>query len=216
MHGAQALMTTHAIGTCPDCGARRVPGASACWQCGGTFATLPTAPASSLRWAKLPWAGVIPFGLFFLPWVIAGRYGVHRVISIAGLELALGRTLRGRPVPHEPLLWLIPAASLLLAALLLRAPRRTSGPQRWLPVAIIAWAGFLLLLIKAVQWLWVDPSPDTVWVVHWLTTEYLVSGSAFLVSALTATRAWMGSGSPRPQPSSSPSQDAPIDEGEIR
>lgn len=209
-------MSTHTIGLCPDCGARRVPGASACWQCGGTFATLPPAPAPSLRWEKLPWAGVIPLGLFFLPWVIAGRYGVHRVISIAGLELALGRTLRGRPVLHEPLLWLIPAASLLLAALLLLAPRRTSGPQRWLPVAIIAWAGFLLLFIKAVQWLWIDPPPETVWVVHWLTTEYLVSGSAFLVSALAATRAWMDPRSSRPQPSSSPSQDAPIDEGEIR
>jgi hypothetical protein len=164
----------------------------------------------------LPWAGVIPLGFFFLPWVIAGRYGVHRVISIAGLELALGRTLRGRPVLHEPLLWLIPAASLLLAALLVLAPRRIPGPQRWLPVAIIAWAGFLLLLFKAVQWLWIDPPPETVWAVHWLTTEYLVSGSAFLVSALSATQAWMDSGSPRPQSSSSPSQDAPIDEGEIR
>src|SRR3972149_7801891 len=104
MSDARPSLSTHTSGACPACGARRVPGASACWQCGGTFATLPTAPASSLRWVKLPWVGVIPFGLFFMPWVIAGPYGVHRVISVAGLELALGRTLRGRLVPHEPLL----------------------------------------------------------------------------------------------------------------
>ncbi|MDD5560104.1 hypothetical protein [Candidatus Methylomirabilis sp.] len=209
-------MSTHTIGLCPDCGARRVPGASACWQCGGTFATPPTAPVSSLRWAKLPWAGVIPFGLFFLPWVIAGPYWAHRVISVAGLELALGQTLKGHPVPQEPLLWFIPAASLLLGALLFQAHRRTPESWHWLLVTITAWAGFLLLLFKAVQWLWASPAPGTGWVVHWLTTEYLVSGSAFLVSALSATRAWMGSRSPRPQPSSSPSQDAPMDEGEIR
>lgn len=215
MRGVQAAITTHTIGPCPTCGARRVPGASACWQCGGAFAAPPTASVSPLRWVKMPWVGVIPFGLFFLPWVIAGRYGVHRVISIAGLELALGRTLRGRPVPHEPLLWLIPVASLLLAALLLRVHRRTPGPQHWLLVATVAWIGFLLLLFKAVQWLWVGPSPETVWVVHWLTSEYLVAGSAFFVSALSATRAWMGPRSPRPQSSSSPSEDTPFDEEKI-
>ena len=210
-------MTTHAIGACQACGARRVPGASACWQCGGTFATLPTAPVSPLRWVQVPWAGVIPFGLFFLPWVIAGPYWAHRVISVAGLELALGQTLRGRPVPHEPLLWLIPGASLLLAALLLRARRRTPGPRDWLLVAITAWVPFLLLLIKAVQWLWVIPSPGSVWVVHWLTTEFLVAESAFFVSGLAAMRAWMGARSPRPQQSSSsPSQDTPFDEGKIQ
>lgn len=216
MHDARPLMSTHTVGACPACGARRVPGASACWQCGGAFATLPTAPASPPRWVKVPWVGVIPFGLFFLPWVIAGPYGVQHVISIAGLELALGRTLRGRPAPHEPLLWFIPIASLLLAALLTWARRRTPEPRYWPLVAIIAWAPFLLLLIKAVQWLWVSPSPGTPWVIHWLTTEYLVASSAFFVSGLSAMRAWRGARSPRPQPSSSPSQDAPIDEGEIR
>lgn len=164
----------------------------------------------------MSWAGAIPFGLFFLPWVIAGPYWAHRVISVSGLELALGRTLKGRPVPQEPLLWLIPIASLLLAALLFRAGRRIPGPQHWPLVASAAWAGFALLLIKAAQWLWAGPSPETGWVVHWLTTEYLVSGAAFCVSALSATRAWMGERNPRPQSSSSPSQDTPIDEGEIR
>jgi uncharacterized protein (DUF983 family) len=217
MRDTQQPMTMHTTGACPACGARRVSEASACWQCGGTFATLPTAPASSRRWVKVSWAGVIPFGLFFLPWVIAGPYWAHRVISVAGLELALGRTLKGRPVPQEPLLWLIPLASLLLAALLFRAGRQTPGPQYRLLVASTAWAGFLLLLIKAVQWLWAGPTPGAAWVVHWLTTEYLVSGAAFFVSALTATRAWMDSRGPRPQSSSSaPSHDAPIDEGEIR
>lgn len=216
MRDTQQPMTMHTTGVCPNCGARRVSGASACWQCGAAFATLPTAPVSSLRWAKLPWAGVIPFGLFFLPWVIASPYGVHRVISIAGLELALGRTLRGRSVPHELLLWLIPLASLLLAALLLRAHRRTPGPQYWLLVATVAWVGFLLLLFKAVQWLWIGSASETVWVVHWLTTEYLVAVAAFFVSALTSTRAWMGQRSPRPQSSSTPSQDTPFDEGQIR
>ena len=217
MRDARASMTTHTIGTCETCGARRVPEASACWQCGGTFATLPTAPVSPLRWVKVPWAGVIPLGLFFLPWVIVGRYGVHRVISIAGLELAIGRTLRGRPVPHEPLLWLIPGASLLLAALLLRAHRRTPGPRYWLLVAITAWVPFLLLLIKAVQWRGVSPSPGSVWgVAHWLTSAYLLTGLAFFVSALSAMRAWMGARSPRPQSSSSSSQDTPFDEEKIR
>lgn len=216
MRGVQAAIATHTIGPCPTCGARRVPGASACWQCGGTFATLPTAPVSPLRWVKVPWVGVIPFWLFFLPWVIAGRYGVHRVISIAGLELALGRTLRGRPVPHEPLLWFIPVASLLLAALLAWARRRTPEPRYWLLVATIAWGAFLLLLIKAVQWLWVSPSPGTPWVAHWLTTEYLVAASAFFASGLSAMRVWMDARSPRPESSSSPSEDTPFDEGTIR
>ncbi len=209
MRGERASMSTHTISPCPDCGARRVPGASACWQCGGTFAPLPTAPASPLRWVTVPWVGVIPFGLFFLPWIIAGPYGVHRVVSIAGLELAIGRTLRGRSVPHEPLLWFIPIASLLLAALLAWARRRTPEPRYWLLVATIAWGGFLLFLIKAVQWLWVSPSPGTPWVVHWLTTEYLVASSAFFVSGLSALRVWMGARSPRPQSSSSPSEDTP-------
>src|SRR5574337_232398 len=151
MHGSRALMSTHPIGACPACGARKVSGASACWQCGAVFAALPRAPVSPRRWDKAPWVGVVPLGLFFLPWVIAGRYGVHRVISIAGLELALGRTLRGHDIPHEPLLWLIPVASLLLTALLLRTRRRTVGPGYWLIIAIIAWAAFLLLLVKAVQ-----------------------------------------------------------------
>lgn len=216
MRDARASMSTHTIGACPACGARRVPGASACWQCGGTFTTLPTPPVPRQRWVTVPWAGVIPFGLFFLPWVIIGRYGVHRVISITGLELAIGRTLRGRSVPHEPLLWFIPIASLLLAALLAWARRRTPEPRYWLLVAIIAWAPLLLLLIKAVQWLWVSPSPKTVWVVHWLTTEYLVAASAFFVSGLSAMRAWRGARSPRPQSSSSPSEDTPFDEGTIR
>ncbi len=211
MSDARPSLSTYTTGACPACGARRVPGASACWQCGGTFATTPpTAPASSLRWVTLPWVGVIPFGLFFLPWVIAGPYGVHRVLSVAGLELALGRTLRGRLVPHEPLLWLIPIASLLLAALLTWARRRTPGPRYWLLVATIAWGAFLLFLIKAVQWLWVSPSPGTPWVVHWLTTEYLVAISAFFVSGLSALRVWMGARIPRPQSSSSsPSEDTP-------
>lgn len=203
MHGTQASMDTHTVDLCPACGVRRVPGASACWQCGGALTAVPKTPVSPLRWVKVPWAGVLPFGLFFLPWVIAGPYWAHRVISVAGLELALGRTLRGRPVPQEPLLWLVPVASLLLAALLLRAGRRTPGPRHWLLVAITAWVPFLLLLIKAVQWLWASPSPGTGWVVHWLTTEYLVAGSAFFVSGLAATRVWMGPRSLRPQSSSS-------------
>lgn len=209
-------MSTHPIGVCPACGARKVPEASACWQCGATFTALPTAPVSPRRWDKVPWAGVIPLGLFFLPWVIAGRYGAHRVISIAGLELALGRTLRGHSIPHEPLLWLIPVASLLLAALLFRARRRTPEPRYWLLVAIIAWAAFLLLLIKAVQWLWASPSHETPLVVHWLTTEYLVASSAFFVSGLSAMRVWMDTKSPRPQSSSSPSEDTPFDEEKIQ
>lgn len=209
-------MNTHPIGTCQSCGARRVSGASACWQCGAVFATLPTTPVSPRRWVKAPWAGVIPLGLFFLPWVIVGRYGVHRVISVAGLELALGQSLRGRPVPHEPLLWLIPCVSLLLAALLFRAYRRTPGPRHWLLIAITAGGGFLLLLIKAVQWLWVGPPPGAVWIVHWLTSEYLVTVSAFLVSALAALRTWMDARSPRSQPSSSPSEDTPFDEEQIQ
>lgn len=209
-------MNTHPIGTCQSCGARRVSGASACWQCGAVFATLPTTPVSPRRWVKAPWAGVIPLGLFFLPWVIVGRYGVHRVISVAGLELALGQSLRGRPVPHEPLLWLIPCVSLLLAALLLLAYRRTPGPSHWLFIAITAGGGFLLLLIKAVQWLWVGPSSEAIWVVHWLTSEYLVTVSAFLVSALAALRTWMDARSPRSQPSSSPSDDTPFDEEQIQ
>ncbi len=208
-------MSTHTIDPCPACGARRVAEASACWQCGVTFATLPTAPASRLSRVKFPWAGVIPFGLFFLPWVIAGRYGVYRVVTIAGLELALGRTLRGQIVPYEPLLWLIPVVSLALGALLFRAYRQASGPRHWLPIAIIAWAGFLLMLIKAVQWLWTEPSPETIWVIHWLTSEYLASGAAFLVSALAATRMWLDLRNLGPQSSSSPSQDTPIDRGEI-
>lgn len=216
MRSARGSMTTHTIGTCEACGARRVPEASACWQCGRTFATLPTVPVAPPRWVKVPWAGVIPLGLFFLPWVIVGRYGVHRVISIAGLELALGRTLKGRPVPQEPLLWLIPGASLLLAALLLWAHRRTPGPRYWLLVAITAWVPFLLLLTKAVQWLWISPSPGTTWVVHWLTSEYLFTGSAFFVSALAAMRAWMSARSPWPQSSSAPSHDTSCDEGKIR
>ncbi|MDE2059951.1 MAG: hypothetical protein KGL31_05055 [candidate division NC10 bacterium] len=211
-------MSTQPIGACPACGARKVSGASACWQCGAVFAALPTTPVSPRRWDKVAWVGVIPLGLFFLPWVIAGQYGVHRVISIAGLELALGRTLRGHTIPHEPLLWLIPGASLLLAALVLRTYRRTPGSRHWLLVAIIAWVAFLLLLVKAVQWLWVGPPPvpETVWVVHWLTTEYLFTGATFLISALAATRTWMGPSSPRPQSSSSSSEDTPFDEEKIQ
>ncbi|WP_337287725.1 hypothetical protein [Candidatus Methylomirabilis sp.] len=216
MRDVQQPMTIHTTGTCPNCAARRVPGASACWQCGGTFATLPTAQAPSQRWIKVPWVGVLPLGLFFLPWAVAGPYWAHRVVSIAGLELALGRTLRGRPVLHEPLLWLVPAISLLLAALLFRIYRRAPGPQYWLLAAITAWAGFLLLLFKAAQWLLGDPSPGAVWVVHWLTTWFLLTSAAFFVSALSAIRTWMSSTSPRPQSSSSPSQDAPFDEGQIR
>lgn len=209
-------MNTHPIVTCQACSARRVSGASACWQCGITFATLPTTSISRRRWVKAPWAGVIPLGLFFLPWVIVGRYGVHRVVSVAGLELALGQSLRGRPVPHEPLLWLIPFVSLLLAALLIRVYRLTPGPGHWLLIAITAGGGFLLLLVKAVQWLWVEPLPGAVWVVHWLTTEFLVSGSAFLVSALAALRIWIDARGPRHQPTTAPSQDAPFDEEQIR
>jgi hypothetical protein len=216
MSDARPSLSTHTSGACPACGARRVPGASACWQCGGAFATLPTPPVPPLRWANLPWVGVIPFGLFFLPWVVAGPYGVHRVISVAGLELCLGRALRGRPVPYEPLLWFIPIASLLLAALLRWAHRRTPEPRYWLLVTAIAWGAFLLLLIKAVQWLLVSPSPGTPWVVHWLTTEYLVVSSAFFVSGLSALRMWLGARIPRPQSSSSPSEDTPFDEGTIR
>lgn len=218
MHGASTPTNTHTSESCPDCGARRVPGASACWQCGGTFATRPPAPVSSLRRIKVQWAGVIPFGLFFMPWVIIGRYGayrVHRVISVAGLELALGRTLRGRIVPHEPLLWLIPAAALLLAALLFWARRRTPGTRYWLLMASTAWAAFLLLLIKAGQWLWFSPSPGTALVVHWLTSEYLLTSLAFFVSGVAAMRAWMDARHPRPQSSSSPSEDT-SDEGQIR
>lgn len=210
-------MNTHPINTCPTCGARRVSGASACWQCGVAFvAPPPPTPVSPRRWLKVPWAGVIPLGLFFLPWVIIGRYGVHRVISVSGLELALGRSLRGRLVPHEPLLWLIPCVSLLLAALLLLAYRRTPGPWHWLLVALTAGGGFLLLLTKAVLWLWVEPAPESIWVVHWLTSEYLAAVAAFLVSALAATRTWMDARSPRSQPSSSPSEDTPFDEEQIR
>ncbi|MBZ0168371.1 membrane protein [Candidatus Methylomirabilis lanthanidiphila] len=215
-------MSTYPIGACQSCGARKVTGASACWQCGVRFTALPRTPAAPQRWTKAPWAGVVPLGLFFLPWVIAGRYGVHRVISIAGLELALGQSLRGRPVPYEPLLWLIPVASLLLVALLVRTYRRTPGPGHWLLIAITAWAGFLLLLIKAVQWLWVGPSPapETIWVVHWLTTWFLLTSSAFLMSALAATRSWMDARGPRPLSSSSspssPSEDTPFDEEQIR
>lgn len=216
MRDAQQPITLQTSGLCPACGARRVSEASACWQCGGTFATLPTAQAASPRRIKVPWVGVIPFGLFFLPWTVAGPYWAHRVVSIAGLELALGRTLRGRPVLHEPLLWLIPAISLLLAALLSRIYRQAPRSQHWLPIAITAWAGFLLLLFKAVQWLLGGPSPGTVWVVHWLTSEYLVSISAFFVSALSATRAWISSKGPRPQSSASPSEDSPFDEEQIR
>lgn len=216
MHRPSAHMNVHPIGACQSCGARKVPGASACWQCGAIFAAVPpTTPAAPRRLVRAPWAGVIPLGLFFLPWVIVGRYGVHRVISVAGLELALGQSLRGRPVPHEPLLWLIPCVSLLLVALLLRAYRRTPAPGHWLLVATAAGAGFLLLLIKAVQWLLVGPPPGAVWVVHWLTSEYLVSSSAFLVSALTAMRAWMDARGPRPLSSSPPSEDTPFDEEQI-
>lgn len=210
-------MSSYPVGACQACGARKVPGASACWQCGAIFTTLPTPSASPRRWVKAPWAGVIPLGLFFLPWVIAGRYGAHRVISVAGLELALGRTLRGRPIPQEPLLWLIPVASVLLAALLLRAYRRAPGPGHWLLVAVTAGAGFLLLVIKAVLWLWVDPSPEAAWVVHWLTSEYLVSGSAFLISALSAMRLWMDTRGPRSLSSSAASSsDTPFDEEHIQ
>lgn len=217
MHGPSASMNVHPIGTCQSCGARKVQGASACWQCGTIFAAVPpTTPTAPRRWVKAPWAGVIPLGLFFLPWVIVGRYGVHRVISVAGLELALGQSLRGRPVPHEPLLWLIPCVSLLLIALLLRAYRRPPGPRHWLFVATAAGAGFLLLLIKAVQWLLVESPPGAVWVVHWLTSEYLVSSAAFLVSALTAMRAWMDAKGPRPLSSSSPSEGTPFDEEPIQ
>jgi hypothetical protein len=209
-------MNTHPISTCPTCGARRVSAASACWQCGVVFATLPTTPRAPRRWLKAPWAGVIPLGLFFLPWAIIGRYGVHRVISVSGLELALGRSLRGRLVPHEPLLWLIPCVSLLLAALLLLAYRRTPGPGHWLLIASTAGGGFLLLLIKAVQWLWVEPSSEVIWVVHWLTTWFLLTGSAFCVSALTAMRTWMDARGPRSLSSSSASEDTPVDEEQIR
>lgn len=210
-------MNTHPINTCPTCGARRVSGASACWQCGIVFVAPPPTPVSPRRWLKVPWAGVIPLGLFFLPWVIIGRYGVHRVISVSGLELALGQSLRGRLVPHEPLLWLVPCVSLLVAALLLlRAHRRIPEPGHWLLVAITAGGGFLLLLIKAVQWLLVEPAPESIWVVHWLTSEYLISVSAFLVSALTAMRAWLDTRGPRSQPSSSSSEDTPFDEEQIR
>ena len=217
MRSPSASMNVHPIGACQSCGARKVPGASACWQCGVVFAAVPpTTPAALQRWVKAPWAGVIPLGLFFLPWVIVGRYRAHRVMSVAGLELALGQSLRGRPVPHEPLLWLIPCVSLLLAVLLFRAYRRTPGPGHWLLVATTAGAGFLLLLIKAAQWLLVEPPAGPVWVVHWLTTEYLVSGTAFLVSALTAMRSWMDARGPRPMSSSSPSQDTPFDEEQIQ
>jgi hypothetical protein len=210
-------MNSHPIGTCPNCGARKVSGASACWQCSTVFATLPTTPVSPRRSVKVPWVGVIPLGLFFLPWVIIGRYGVHRVISVSGLELALGQSLRGRLVPHEPLLWLVPCVSLLVAGLLLlRAHRRIPEPWHWLLVAITAGGGLLLLLIKAVQWLWVEPSSEVIWVVHWLTSEYLVSVSAFLVSALTAMRAWLDARGPRSLSSSSASEDTPVDEEQIR
>ncbi len=211
-------MNAHPINACQSCGARKVPSASACWQCGAIFAVLPTTPAAPRRWDKAPWVGVIPFGLFFLPWVIAGRYGAHRVISVAGLELALGRTLKGHDVPPEPLLWLIPVASLLLAALLLRAYRPTAEPWHWLLIAIIAWAAFLLLLVKAVLWLWVGPSPapEAVWAVHWLTTWFVLTSSAFCMSALAATQAWMDARGPRPLSSSSPSEDTPFDEEQIQ
>lgn len=210
------MMNAHPIGTCQSCGARKVSDASACWQCGAIFAALPKTPAAPQRWVKAPWAGVIPLGLFFLPWVIVGRYGVHRVISVAGLELALGQSLKGRPVPYEPLLWLIPFASLLLVGLLLRAYRRTPAPRHWLLIAMTAGGGFLLLLIKAVQWLWIGPSSEAVWVVHWLTSEYLISSSSFLISALTAMRSWMDARGPRPLSSSSPSGDTPFDEEQIQ
>lgn len=218
MHGPSASMNVHPIGTCQSCGARKVRSASACWQCGARFSALPTTPASPRPSVKAPWVGVIPLGLFFLPWVIAGRYGVHRVISIAGLELALGQTLKGHDIPHEPLLWLIPGASLLLVALLLHTHRQTVGSRHWLAVAIIAWAAFLLLFVKAVQWLWVGPSPapEAVWVVHWLTTWFLLTSAAFLLSGLAAVRLWMGAGGPRPQPSSSSSEDTPFDEEHIQ
>ncbi len=144
--------------------------------------------------------------------------GTHRVISIAGLELALGQTLKGHDIPYEPLLWLIPGASLLLVALLLRTHRRTVGSRHWLAVAIIAWAAFLLLFVKAVQWLWVGPfpAPEAVWVMHWLTTWFLLTSAAFLLSGLAAARLWMGAGGPRPQPSSTSSEDTPFDEEHIQ
>lgn len=205
-------MSTYPIGTCQSCGARKVPGASACWQCGVVFATLPTTPATPGRWVKLPWAGVLPLGLFFLPWVIVGRYAGHRVISVAGLELALGQSLRGRPVPHEPILWLIPCVSLLLAVLLFRAYRRAPEPGRWLLIAATAGVGFLLLAIKTVQWLLIEPPSEAVWVIHWLTSEYLVSISAFLISAFTALRASIDAKGPQPLSSPSSPEDTPLDE----
>lgn len=201
----QTATTPHTSNLCPTCGARKVPGASACWQCGGAFAPQPAVQASPQRWLKIPWVGVIPFGLFFLPWAVAGPYWAHRVVSIAGLELALGRTLRGRAVLHEPLLWLVPLLSILLAVLLSQVRRLAPESRHWLLTATVAWIGFLLLVFKAVQWLWFDSSPGTGWVVRWLTSEYVVSVLAFLVSALSATRTWMDRRGFRPQSSSASS-----------
>jgi len=218
MYGPQTLMNIYPIGACQSCGARKVSGASACWQCGVVFAALPRMPEAPRYRVEIPWVSVAPLVLFFLPWVIIGRYAAHRVISAAGLELALGRTLHGQDIPHEPLVWLIPAASLLLAVLLLRARRRTVGSGHWLTIAIIDWAAFLLLLDKALQWLWVGPSSpaETIWAVHWLTSWFLLTGGAFLLSGLAATRAWLGMGGPGSQSSSSPSEDTPFDEEQIR
>lgn len=185
--GHDETTTTRMTG-CPNCGAGRVAGARDCWQCGAALPEPSPPRAPQTLGLRLPWVGVLPAGLFFLPWVIASPYGGRLVIPLAGLELALGWTFNGRQIPREPLFWLVPLASVGLAALLLLERRGVRTARLWLLVAVTAWAPVLPLLVKAGWWMWGSYSQGVHLIVRFVSGWYVLTCLAYLVAGLAAIR----------------------------
>lgn len=182
---------TNRMARCPSCGAGRVAGARDCWQCGSALPE-PTPPRAHLTVSvRLPWVGVVPVALFFLPWLIASPHGGRQVVPVAGLELAMGWTFHGHSIPWEPLFWLIPLASAGLMLLLLLERRGTRSPGLWFLVALTAWAPVPLLLVKATSWIWSMHSYGASWTVRFVSGWYVLTCLAYVVAGFGATREWL-------------------------
>lgn len=140
---------------CQGCGARLAEGSRFCVQCGQAFRVDGSgAPPREGFGRKLSLVGPVALILFFLPWITVSCQMTGFSVALSGWELANGVTLADQRIPGQPILFLVPLASVALLAVALIG-RGESGFARK-PVAILqfmlAGGPLVLVLIKYLVW----------------------------------------------------------------
>ncbi|GEM_PF-5192939 len=139
---------------CQGCGTRRVNDNRFCLQCGQAFPETGVSSTQKTDPGKmLSWAGPLGLIFFFLPWITVSCQMGGPTVTFSGWELANGIAIAGQKVPGQPILFLVPLASVVLLIMILaqRQAMSADSPVVFVQVGAAA-VPLALMIIKYVSW----------------------------------------------------------------